>query len=171
MSAKKYLIVCYNEELLINYIENNKEYILEYAYIKHQPEEEEKKQHYHFFIEFHTPKNKQPIAKSLGINEILVQSCRNKKNTFKYFIHKDNPNKIQYNLEDIITNIDMNILYCITQDSVETEEEYLNQQIEYFEIGMKLTDLIKLSIEDRNLDKLRRYWNIIKYYYENTLKF
>lgn len=170
MSAKKYIIVCYNEELLSNYIENNKDSILEYAYIKHQPELEEKKEHFHLYLEFHTPKNKQPIAKALGINEILIQSCKSKKSTFKYFIHKDT-NKIQYKIEDIITNIDMNIIYCMTEDNIETEEDYLKQQLEYFDIGMKLTDLIKLSIEDRNLDKLRRYWNILKYYYENTPKF
>lgn len=171
MSAKKFIIVCYNEDLLVDFLNDKKEEIKEYAYIKHLPEEEDKKEHFHLFLEYNTPKNKGPIAKALNINELLIQSCRSKQNTFKYFIHKDLNNKIQYNIDDIITNINLGIIHGLVEYNVETEEDYLYQQINYLENGFKLTDIIKLSIKDKNLHQLRRYWHIIKYFYENTERF
>lgn len=171
MSAKKFVIVCYNEELLVDYLDKNREYIKEYAYIKHLAEEEDKVDHIHLFLEFKDPKNRKPIANALNINEILIQSCKSKKSLYRYFLHKDFPNKIQYNINEIITNIDLNVLHCLIESDVETEEEYLQQQINFIDNGLKLTDLIRISIEDKNLAQLRRYWNIIKYFYENTERF
>lgn len=171
MSAKKFVIVCYKEELLIDYLDKNKDYIKEYVYIKHIAEEEDKVDHIHLFIEFNNPKNRKPISNALNINEILIQSCKSKKSILRYFLHKDFPNKIQYEIENLISNIDINILHCMIESKVETEEEYLQQQIDYIDNGLRLTDLIRISIEDKNVNQLRRYWNILKYFYENSGKY
>lgn len=171
MSAKKYVIVCYNEELLLNYLDKNRDYIKEYAYIKHIAEAEDKVDHIHLYLEFNDPKNRKPIANALKINEMLIQSCKSKKSILRYFLHKDFPNKIQYEINEIMSNIDINLLYCLIEEKVETEEDYLQQQIDYLDNGLKLTDLIRVSIEDRNVSQLRKYWNILKYFYENVEKF
>lgn len=168
MSAKKFSIVCYNEELLVNYLEENKDKITEWAYIKHQPETDEKKEHFHLFLEFETPKNASPIAKALDINIMLVSSCRNKYSLLRYFLHLSFPNKIRYEIEDIVSNIDIHILRSILILNIETPEDFLFDIIEYIKNGFSMKEIVHICIQNRTINELRRYWQIIKFYYDEN---
>lgn len=168
MSAKKFAIVCYNEELIIKYIEENRDKIKEWAYIKHQPESDEKRQHFHLFLEFETPKNAKPISNALEIHIMLVSSCRDKYSLLRYFLHLSFPNKIHYEIEDIITNIDIHILRSILILNVETDEDFMSNILDYIKNGFSMIDIINICIKDKTIYELRKYWQIIKFYYDET---
>ena len=169
MSAKNFNIVCYDEHLLKEFLLEYANSIKEYAYIKHLPESEEKKEHYHVFIEFFNPKNHSTIAKQLNVNIRLVQTCKDRYKLIRYFVHKDNLDKIQYEIDEIITDMDINVIYNILNDinKYKRDEEFLSLQLDYLHSGLTLNNLIALAISNKNLAELRKYWNIIKYYYEH----
>lgn len=66
------------------------------------PDGEPKKPHYHVMLLFSGPKNleqAQQVFDSIGA--INCQPCTDTKAQARYFIHKDNPEKYQYNANDI----------------------------------------------------------------------
>lgn len=169
MSAKKFNIVCYDEQKLTDFISSNHFTIREYAYIKHIAESEEKKEHFHLYLEFYNPKNHSSIAKQLDVNVKLVQTCKDKFKLLCYFLHKYDLDKIQYDISDIESNIDYNIIYNIVNNDkiFKSDEDFLGHQIQYIYEGFTLNNIIQLSIQNKNLHLLRKYWHILKYYYEH----
>lgn len=83
-----------------------------YAYIKHDldvtPEGELKKPHYHVYLEFENAKEFSVIGKELGCGENNVEKVKSTKGCVRYLIHADNPEKAQYDKQNIVSvNLDI----------------------------------------------------------------
>ena len=69
-----------------------------YAYIKHQPESDEKQEHYHAFIRLDSATTEERLASRLGIPKDKVQYVKNVRGGCRYLTHIDYPEKIQNSL-------------------------------------------------------------------------
>lgn len=82
-----------------------------YIIIKHQPETNEKKVHYHIALYFDKPTTIKVVSNKLNIKENYIEVLNDMKQrytlkkTIGYFLHYNNDDKINYNLNDINTNI------------------------------------------------------------------
>lgn len=75
-----------------------------WAYIKHLPDADNGSDHYHFYIHIKQPITLKAIANKLDLPVFMVEWVRNKTKLIQYLKHDNNPDKIQYNDEEIITN-------------------------------------------------------------------
>ena len=67
------------------------------------PTGEEKKAHYHVFVEYESLKSLDQVKEiTESINATIPQIVHSPVGMIRYFIHKDNPEKHQYNWEDIV---------------------------------------------------------------------
>lgn len=76
-----------------------------WAYIDHLPDSDDGSPHTHFYLETSGSYKLKTIANRLGIDNNYVQFVDNPRTIKRYFLHLDNPEKKQYLLSDIITNI------------------------------------------------------------------
>ena len=72
-----------------------------YAYIKHEPETDEKVEHYHAFIHLDTACTEDALAKRIGIPKDKIQYVKNVRAGCRYLTHIDYEDKIQYSIDDI----------------------------------------------------------------------
>ena len=84
------------EEVLRNLKSYNK-----WAYIKHMPEKEESKEHYHFVVKLDNACTIQSLSKKTGVPEYHIQNVRNERSILRYLIHKDDEDKIQYDKKQV----------------------------------------------------------------------
>lgn len=75
-----------------------------WAYIKHEPDNEEGTPHYHFLVRNNGSRSVKQIADKLGISGQYVQVCRKVVAFRRYMLHLDNDEKIKYTIDDIHTN-------------------------------------------------------------------
>lgn len=97
-----------------------------YAYIKHEPEEEEKSPHYHAFIHLDSATTEKAVANRLGIPESKVQHVKSFRSACRYLTHVDYPDKIQYYLDDVVVSGIFQRKFLKQFDEVKTEEEIIN---------------------------------------------
>lgn len=89
----------------------------EYAYILHDKDLKEdlieyKKKHWHVQIFCKTQHSLSAIQKKLNLDNVnLIQVIKDKKKAIRYLIHADNNEKEQYDVDSIITNIDIAPLF------------------------------------------------------------
>lgn len=75
-----------------------------WAYIKHLPDDENGSDHYHFYIHNNQPFTIKSISEKLDIPQNMIEWVRVKTKLIQYLVHKNQPEKIQYNDDQIITN-------------------------------------------------------------------
>lgn len=85
---------------VLRIIKSNKKY----AYIKHFPESNEKKEHFHVLISLENATKKSTLAKKLGIGENYIDEVKNLRSMCRYLIHKDDDDKYQYPLDNVIVS-------------------------------------------------------------------
>lgn len=102
-----------------------------YAYIKHQPDEEEKQEHYHAFIRLDSATTEERLAKRLGIPKEKVRYVKNVRSANRYLTHIDYPDKIQYSIDDVIVSGLWRRQFNKCFQDVKTEEEII-QDIYFF---------------------------------------
>ena len=73
----------------------------EYAWIKHQPENEEKKEHIHVVVRFKNYRWNTALAEELDIELNMFEKCRGIDNALLYLIHFRESEKKQYQLEEV----------------------------------------------------------------------
>lgn len=88
----------YDFNSVLNHIKNLPN--CKYCYILHQPEEEDKKHHYHIVLKFSSRRYLSSICKIIGLPINYIQPCK-LNNYLKYILHIDYEDKIQYQLEDV----------------------------------------------------------------------
>lgn len=177
MSRKLFHLVCYlNKEdidtIIFDY--TTKSDLIEYAYIMHNAESEDKKDHWHVYLKFFNPKNASDISKKFNIHISICQPVKNRNSLLQYFCHYNVIDKIQYNYEEIITNINIKEIQSIfvTRDTL-SDAEFIQRCCEFLDSGFNLRDLIKKCIQDNTIHLLRKYWSILKHYnyIEDYLRF
>lgn len=72
-----------------------------WAWIKHQPEEEEKQVHYHIIIKLENATTIESISKKTGVPVHKIQYVKNIRAMCRYLIHIDDSDKIQYSIDDV----------------------------------------------------------------------
>lgn len=75
--------------------------------------------HLHVAIEFVNPRSIEAIADELGIPPHMIEKTRSKRAIFRYLVHRDNPEKVQYSLSDIIANFNYSIYFVDKVDEME----------------------------------------------------
>lgn len=77
---------------------------LSWAWIDHQPDDENGTPHTHFFIRCNGGRTVQNVADKFDISPQYVQVVRKITAFRRYMLHADNPEKKQYSLDDLHTN-------------------------------------------------------------------
>lgn len=100
-SYRHFIAILYKDSDIYNYddIIFNLNQFKYYAYITHQPEKEESKEHTHLFISLDSATTIKNIAKRIGIPENYIQYVKSVRSSIRYLTHIDYPEKIQYSIE------------------------------------------------------------------------
>lgn len=130
---RNFMILFYDESIHYNFddVIFNLHGLKYYAYIKHQPEDDEKVEHYHAFISLDNATTESGIAKRLGIPKEKVQYVKNCRAGMRYLTHIDYPDKIQYSLDDVHVSGLFRRKFLKSFEDVKTEEEII-QDIYYW---------------------------------------
>lgn len=97
-----------------------------YAYIKHQPEETEKKAHYHFILCLDNTRTIKSIANRVGVPFNHMQPIRSLRASCRYLIHIDNDDKIQYDLTDVKVSKAFSRRFFGAFDDLKTEQDIID---------------------------------------------
>ena len=73
----------------------------EFAWIKHQPETNETKEHIHVVVRFKNYRWNTALAEELGIQVNMFEKARNLENALLYLVHARDPEKTQYQPTDV----------------------------------------------------------------------
>ena len=145
----KFFVIVYNEPTIEQLIQCGAK---EYAFIKHDNDiknhdtGELNKTHWHIYFKTYSRKTKSSIAKVFGISkeqiELLIQFATNETSLIRYLVHVDNPEKYQYDIKDIKSN--MNIQ-------------------PYFELNLTDLEFVKSIINDIANDIIKNFKEIVAY--------
>lgn len=97
-----------------------------YAYIKHLPEKEEKKEHIHFILSLDNPRSINSIAKRVGVPPNYFQSIKSLRASCRYLIHQDEDNKTKYELSDVSVSQSFSRKFYASFDDLKTEEDVID---------------------------------------------
>lgn len=144
----------------IQVIETLKSKFKEWAYCLHDSDinddGELKKPHIHW-VGRGDPRTLSAVAKFLGIKDNDVVLGKNFKALIQYLIHLNNPEKAQYSIENVVTNIP-----DIGSMLRNLSEGQLCKDLASAKCRMSWYDLIQYAIENDCFDVLRRNMPLIK---------
>lgn len=137
----------------------------DYAYILHDKDLDDngelKKEHFHLLLFFKNARYFSSILKSIEIdNPQLIQKKKDKRLSIRYLIHADSPNKYQYSLDELHTNIDLSLYF-----NNNVSRETLEVQILYNYIldnNCSLQSLLYYAINNNLWSTFRRNYSILK---------
>ena len=110
--------VCYNQIDIDNIVKFCLSYGFKYYYIKHEADEEENKEHYHFIIQ--SDSNHRFIIKTLlndNFTSNLFQPLKSVNAYLRYMTHIDYVQKQQYDVDLICSNISTLEIYSMIEDA------------------------------------------------------
>lgn len=96
-----------------------------YAYIKHQPEQEEKQAHYHVFLHLDNASTLSSISNRLGVPSNYFQVVKSVRSSCRYLTHIDYEDKIQYELSDVVVSKLFERKFKKNFEDIKTEEEII----------------------------------------------
>lgn len=141
-----------------------------YAYIKHIPEEEEKKEHLHLILHLDNPRSEQSLAKRLGIEKRFVGNVRSLRGSCRYLIHKDNEEKYQYNLDQVVVSKSFSSTYYKSFDDLLSDEEILDNIYAFIDQYQEL-DFVELEVELTKFVCAQAFEKVFKRYYNSIVKY
>lgn len=77
-----------------------------FAYIKHD-KDEGVETHYHYYIEFDSPRYLSAVAKELDLPENMIEQVYSKKAILAYLTHEGQRNKHHYSPVEVVSNFDI----------------------------------------------------------------
>lgn len=127
---KKYrcfTIVLYDESTYYNFddVMFNIRGFKYWAYVKHYPEDEERQVHYHVIVKVDNATTCEGISKRLGVPVQYIKYVRNIRAMCRYLIHLDDPDKIQYSIEDVKVSKLFERKFKKNFEELKTEEEII----------------------------------------------
>ena len=78
--------------------------------------------HTHFVIQYQTPRNRSTVANLLGVKENFIIACKSTKASLRYLLHMDDPEKAQYDYDEVIHNNDAEFQAVIKGQSLSDKE-------------------------------------------------
>lgn len=109
----------YDYNKVIDYIEKNWKY---YAYIEHQPEKDESKEHTHLLVHFDNKRYPTAISKEIGVPENYIQKA-NLIPYLRYLIHLDDEDKIQYSIDSVHGSLQKKLREVMLSDKMSESEQ------------------------------------------------
>lgn len=144
----------------VQVLETLKSKFKEWAYCLHDCDYDDegwpKKPHIHW-VGRGDPRTLSAVAKFLGLKENEVELGKNFKSLIQYLIHLNNPEKAQYSIDDVVTNIP-----DIGSMLRNLSEGQLCKDLASAKCRMSWYDLIQYAIENDCFDVLRRNMPLIK---------
>lgn len=141
-----------------------------YAYIKHMPEEEEKKEHFHLILSLDNPRSEQSLSKRLEIDKRFVRHIKSLRGSCRYLIHMDNEDKYQYDLTNVIVSNSFKSTYFKSFDDLLSDEEILDN-IYSFINDYKELNAIQIEIDLSKFVCANAYERVFKRYYSTIVKY
>lgn len=114
------------------------DYFESFAYILHDKDlndkGELKKPHYHWLGKVKTPLKISVVSNRLGVPENAVEFCHSYRQFLRYLIHADNPEKAQYDVDQIQGNFDKRPLLGDVEKALVAQlmDEIINREIRTF---------------------------------------
>lgn len=148
-----------------------------YAYIKHIAEEEEKKEHVHLVLSLDNPRSELSLSKRLEIDKRFVKRIKSLRGSCRYLIHKDNEDKFQYNLDQVVVSNSFKSTYFKSFDDLLSDEEILDniygfindhKECTPIELEMLLSKYVCTNAFER---VFKRYYNTITKYITYVSKY
>lgn len=123
----------------------------DYALIEHDSDIDDdgqpKKPHVHVFIRFPNPRYLNSVAKDLGIASNYIRPCGDSRSFVRYLVHRDSPNKFQYDPKNIVSNIPDFVQECLASDKEKSESDKVLEILE-------LLDNISSFVDTRSFVRL-----------------
>lgn len=141
-----------------------------YAYIKHIPEEEEKKEHVHLVLNLDNPRSELSLSRRLDIPKRLVQHVKSLRGSCRYLIHKDNEEKFQYGLEQVIVSNSFKSTYFKSFDDLLSDEEILDNIYGFID-SYKDLNAIEIEIQLSRYVCENAFERVFKRYYQTITKY
>lgn len=104
-----------------------------------------KKEHYHCVLRVGAnPRWRSAVAEELKLSLSHIEGC-NLEKQLRYLIHFDNPDKYQYDIEEVKGNLKKRVKESINKDKM-TEVEKVGKIIEYIENSKKKIRISEISL-------------------------
>ena len=129
-----------NESHMLALEEIKKSYS-EYAYIKHQPEEGEKKEHIHVVVRFKNYRWNSALSEELGIEINMFEKARNLENALLYLVHARDSEKTQYDIMEVQGTLQKRLFRILQTDG----KDNTDQATEIVDWIMEQSEVIKPS--------------------------
>lgn len=159
---KKVAFICYNETELKNGLEKIKFNLAKYAYIMHDKDVDVdgcvKKLHYHVLLEFINGGNKKQLCIDFNLKPNMFQSVSNVIGYLRYFVHKDDTEKYQYSVDDVVSK-GYDIKKIVESSYVMNNTDIINDLISYKNCSR--FELLSYVLSHNYLDVYQRFYKII----------
>lgn len=121
-----------------------------YAYIKHLPEQEEKKEHTHFLLALDNPRSITSLSNRVGVPANFIQPVKSLRASCRYLTHQDNDDKTKYYLTDVKVSNSFSRKFFASFDDLQTEEDVIDDIYNYIDViseSNKFSESIKMLIK------------------------
>lgn len=132
---------------------------VKYALILHDKDMldgELKKPHYHVDIWYDNARYLSPILQWLGIESNYIQVSNNATHDLRYLIHKDDPDKYQYSIDDVETNMRDEVDKAVVDASEEDRVLALLDLLDGIDSAVSTASYIRLICNAGMYDIYRR---------------
>lgn len=162
MKSRGFTGVLYEDSCNPNWRQLLEELHLQYFYAYHDkdynPDGTKKEPHYHVAFIFDGPttfKNGTAIGEILGVKNGIVQPIRSVRGVYRYFTHKDNPEKYQYDESVLVAGGGFNI-ESVNELTASEIREYKREIIHIIKDNnitsyAELIDLLDTNTDDLSL--------------------
>ena len=141
-----------------------------YAYIKHMPEEEEKKEHVHLILSLDNPRTEESLAKRLDIPKRLIRHIKSLRASCRYLVHMDNEEKYQYGLDQVKVSKSFSSTYFKSFDDLLSDEDVLDNIYAFID-DYKNLNPVQIEIDLSKFVCANAYDRVFKRYYNTIVKY
>lgn len=141
-----------------------------WAYITHEPEEEEKKRHTHLILSLDNTRTIESICKRLEVPTRLCQRVRGLRGACRYLIHADDEDKIQYSMSDVCVSKSFYSTFFNSFDDLESDDDILSNIYTFIDDHKSLNP-IDIEVMLTKFVTSASYNRIFKRYYNTIVKY
>ena len=159
---KKVAFIIYDETELKNGLQKIKFNLAKFAYIKHDKDIDVdgvvKKTHYHVLLEFINGGNKKQLCVDFNLKPNMFQSVSNVIGYIRYLVHKDDIEKYQYSVDDVVSK-GYDIKKIVDSSYVMNNSDIINDLINYKNCSRY--DLLIYALSKDYLEVYNRFYRIV----------
>ncbi len=141
-----------------------------WAYITHKPEAEEKKEHTHVILSLDNTRTIESICKRLEVPTRLCQRVRGLRGACRYLVHKDDEDKIQYELTDVVVSKSFSSKFFGAFDDLLSDNDMLSNIYQFVD-DHKECSPIDVEVMLTQFVCSANYASVFKRYYSTIVKY